>query len=1021
MPRKETYDEMVHRVKELEEEVQTCRSAADTTAELEKRLELSKAYRTAMHEMAVGLLRRTDLNELLETIVTRACSLAQTEHGYLHLYDPVSDELVLKIGLGRLKSAVDFRIKAGEGLVGKIWQDRQMLAVDDYSRWPERDPDARFDEVRAVLGVPLKADSDVVGVIGLAHFESDKSFDDVAIEILRQFADIASLVLQRTLHYVDLKDELGERKKYASALKRRLEFERIISIISSKFVSSDEVSANINAALAEIGHFSNKSRSYLFLFNAHNQSMSNTHEWCAKDVVPQIEELQNLSLEEFPWLMPQLLSGEIVEIMDVSELPPEARNEKKILEMQDIKSLILVPVQIGDNVKGFIGFDDTQKTGPWGSEDVTLLKVVSDIIGSAMRRSQTEAALRDSEKRYRALVEDMPAMICRFLPDGTLTFVNRAYCDYFEKDRSSIVGQNFFQFIPPEDRRIVKDHLSSLNKQKPAAVTVHQVIAPDGKVGWQEWTDRILLNSAGSVGEYQSIGQDITERKQAEADLKEEKERLAVTLRSIGDGVITTDTKGKILLLNYVAEKLTGWSHHDAVGRLLDEVFLIFNEFNRNPVENPVMKVLQAGSIIGPGNDTLLISRDGTEYIISASAAPITSAEGETLGVILVFRDITEKHKMEEELLKIQKLESLGVLAGGIAHDFNNFLTGIVGNISLANMDIQVGKNITNRLAEMENAAMRAKVLTQQLLTFSKGGDPVKELHNLASLVEESAAFTLSGSNVRCNFQLTDSLWSAEFDAGQIGQVINNLVINADQSMPEGGVVTIRAENMEMGPLNNLSLPAGNYIQVSIQDQGVGITREHQTKIFDPYFTTKQKGSGLGLTIAYSIVDKHNGRLTVESEPGAGSTFSFYLPAAGEYCRLESRPELAGKSGQGKILLMDDEAIIRDVAAGMLEYLGFEVFLTDDGEKAIEIYGRLMETESPIDAVILDLTVPGGMGGKETIKKLIEMDPRVKAIVSSGYSQDPIMSNPEKHGFAGVATKPYRIQEISEVLCKILE
>lgn len=293
-------------------------------------------------------------------------------------------------------------------------------------------------------------------------------------------------------------------------------------------------------------------------------------------------------------------------------------------------------------------------------------------------------------------------------------------------------------------------------------------------------------------------------------------------------------------------------------------------------------------------------------------------------------------------------------------------------------------------------------------------------MHNIASLVEESATFTLSGSNVRCNFQLPDSLWSAEIDAGQIGQVINNLVINADQSMPEGGVVTIRAENTEMGPLNKLSLPAGRYVRVSIRDQGVGITREHQTKIFDPYFTTKQKGSGLGLTIAYSIIDKHNGRLTVESEPSVGATFSLYLPAAGEYCRLEPRPDMAGSSGQGKILLMDDEAIIRDVAANMLEYLGFEVFLADDGEKAIEIYSRLMETESPIDAVILDLTVPGGMGGKETIKKLTELDPRVKAIVSSGYSQDPIMSNHEKYGFAGVVTKPYRIQEISGVLCKIL-
>ena len=1020
MQQKLTYEELAQQVKILEQKVQAYRSFEETMQARGKRLELERAYRKAIQEMAVGLLRRTDLNDLLEAIVTRACSLAGTKHGYLHLYEPSTDELVLKIGLGRLKRAVDFRIKSGKGLTGKIWQNKQMLAVDNYAEWSERDPDPRFDELRAVLGVPLKSDDAVVGVIGLAHFEKNKSFDEDAIEILRQFAEIASPVLERTINYSALQDELWERKKFEVAMKRRLDFERIVSVISSKFVASDDVSIQINTSLASIGRFSSKSRVYLFLFDATDKTMSNTHEWCAEGDSPHIEQLQNLSLKEFPWLMPQILNGNIVEIENVSVLPPEAVNEKMILEGQDIKSLILVPLRIGDNVKGFIGLDDTRKIGPWSEDDVALLQVVSDIIGSALQREQTEAALKDSERRYRALVEDMPALICRFLPDGTLTFANSAYCDNFKKDRRDIVGQNFFQFIPQEDQKEVKAHFLSLNEKKPTATYEHQVIAPDGKLEWQEWTDRILLDPAGAVGEYQSIGRNITERKQAEAALTEEKERLAITLRSIGDGVITTDIKGKITLLNKVAEKLSGWSQQDAIGKPLTEVFNIFNETTRLPVENPVQQVIQTGAIVEVANHTMLISRDGTEYIIADSAAPITGTAGEPIGVILVLRDITEKRKMEEELQKIQKLESLGVLAGGIAHDFNNFLTGIVGNISLAKMDAKAGINIVNRLNEIENAAMRAKDLTHQLLTFSRGGEPVKDILHIAALAEEAATFALRGSNVRCQFQLPDGLWPVEIDAGQIGQVINNLIINADQSMPEGGVVTVRVENTVLAPQNNLSLPAGRFVKVSIQDQGVGIPRDHLNNIFDPYFTTKQKGSGLGLTIAYSIIDKHNGRLTVESDLGVGSVFNLYLPAAQVPDRQGPQKEQSLLTGEGRILVMDDEAIIRDVASGMLKYLGYDVVLAGDGEEAVDIYRKALETGNPIDAVILDLTIPGGMGGKEAIKQLMKLDSEINAIVSSGYSNDPIMSNPEKFGFKGIVKKPYRIQEMNEALRKLL-
>jgi CheY-like chemotaxis protein len=362
----------------------------------------------------------------------------------------------------------------------------------------------------------------------------------------------------------------------------------------------------------------------------------------------------------------------------------------------------------------------------------------------------------------------------------------------------------------------------------------------------------------------------------------------------------------------------------------------------------------------------------------------------------------------------------LGVLAGGIAHDFNNFLTAIIGNLSLAKLDAEPSDKILSSLDEMEKASLNAKNLTQQLLTFSKGGDPIKKLVTLPKLVKDAAKFSLRGSNVRCDFSISEDLLPVEVDEGQIGQVINNLVLNADHAMPEGGIIEICINNIALAENNKLSLPAGAYLKLSFQDYGVGIPPDYLPKIFDPYFTTKHKGSGLGLTVAYSIIDKHNGRLTVESELGKHTTFTIYLPASE---KSDIQAETEGQHlfvGEGKILVMDDEDFIRKVAIQMLSKMGYEVSVAKDGSEAIEIYRQAQQSEEPFDAVIMDLTVPGGMGGKEAIQKLKELDPNIKALVSSGYSNDPILSNFRDYGFEGVVKKPYRIQDMSDVLRSVV-
>lgn len=398
----------------------------------------------------------------------------------------------------------------------------------------------------------------------------------------------------------------------------------------------------------------------------------------------------------------------------------------------------------------------------------------------------------------------------------------------------------------------------------------------------------------------------------------------------------------------------------------------------------------------------------------------ITDTEGKITGIVGIVRDITANKKMEEERIRSGKLESLGVLAGGIAHDFNNLLTGIIGNASLARMLCNPEEKVYQRLVELESASMRAKDLTQQLLTFAKGGAPIKKITYIGNLIRESVTFAMRGSNITCDFSLPEDLPTVEVDEGQISQVIHNLIINAEQAMPGGGIIKAYAENLSVTPSSGLPISDGEYVKIAITDTGVGIPRENLIRIFDPYFTTKEEGSGLGLATVYSIIKNHGGYITAESEIGAGTTFYIYLPASQKEVVSKKVAEEGPLHGKGNILVMDDEDVVRAVADAILTELGYDVEFAKDGNRAIELYKKAKDSGTPFDAVILDLTIPGGMGGKEVIKKLVEIDPDVKAIVSSGYSSDPIMSDFIKYGFKAVMAKPYRVAELSRIVHKVV-
>ncbi len=520
------------------------------------------------------------------------------------------------------------------------------------------------------------------------------------------------------------------------------------------------------------------------------------------------------------------------------------------------------------------------------------------------------------------------------------------------------------------------------------------------------------------------LTKEIGDRIQAEEALAAEKDRLAVTLRSIGDGVITTDTSGNVDLVNAEAERLTGWTQDSARSMPLAEVFRIVDSRTGRALRDIARKVLRTGKMVSPRSESIsLVPREGSERSISHSASPILGKTGRIVGAVLVFRDVSDQKRMEEELLKAQKMESLGLLAGGIAHDFNNFLAAVLLKSQMGLRRIDQGRNPAQYLRSIEDVAREACDVTQQLLTFAKGGAPIKKAASIRNLLLEARKFSLRSTDVRFKFDVAEDLWAAEFDRGQMNQVINNLVVNGEQAMPGGGTLVIRAHNHQIHEFDfEFELPPGDYIRISVKDEGVGISTENLKRVFEPYFTTKPDGHGLGLAGVYSIINRHEGRISAKSEVGKGTTFAFCLPATG--APAESEPEDVSPTlikGSGRVLVMDDDPLLQECAEELLQELGYDVVVASDGLEAVELYKREARLQRRFDAVILDLLVRDGMGGKAAIKKLLQIDPHVNAIVSSGYSSDTVMANPKEHGFNAVLNKPFTMEKLASVLDQAME
>lgn len=666
--------------------------------------------------------------------------------------------------------------------------------------------------------------------------------------------------------------------------------------------------------------------------------------------------------------------------------------------------------------------------------DWSLIRVKNDegnatrlvlTLAEVTERIRAEDALQASERFANAIADTTPSFIYVYdVKEDRNVWANRTLRDFFPGRRNGD-GQpeaescdNVSDFIHPDDFPAIVERLRLFKESSDDRWRETEYRFKDAEREWIWLLDRACVFERDDESRPTKIigaAVDVTHRKRAEQALRESEDRYRSLVENMQVGVALIDKDMRMVSVN---RQFREW-FPDREPEGHEKCF----ELLCTPAKDGacpgccVEQTLREGTV--QERIVTIKTARGTREIREV-ASPISSGGDKPVAATLILEDITDRLSMEKELAKAEKLESIGVLAGGIAHDFNNILVAILGNISLARMELPEDSEISSMLSDAEHASERARDLTQQLLTFAKGGSPVTKSTDIKDLISESAAFTLRGSNSRCEFDFADDLWQAQVDPGQFSQVIGNLVINAAQAMPQGGVVTIRGTNLPVVAPSVLPLRSGNYVLITVSDTGVGIQEEVLARIFDPFFTTKDMGNGLGLTSCYSIVKRHGGHVNVSSQPDQGATFSVYIPAsaAGVESDRQSKAELV--RGSGRVLVVDDESSVLDLAAHLLTRLGYEPATAANGSDAIRLAWEAYSGGEPFAAAIIDLTIPGGMGGVEILRQLKRIDPGIRAIVSSGYYNDPIMSRFDEHGFVGRIAKPYRAEEFSRTLAEVL-
>ncbi len=651
----------------------------------------------------------------------------------------------------------------------------------------------------------------------------------------------------------------------------------------------------------------------------------------------------------------------------------------------------------------------------------SISRINTELLQNIDARKKAEETVRADEARLRQITDNMVDMVGQFDERAFFQYASPSYERVLGYRPAELVGTWAPEKIHPDDRDQVISAIDDMLKIGTGSAQ-YRYRHKDGSYRWIESTGRNVPDRQGNVTGSIMGSRDITDRRLSEEALQKSEQMVRKVLDSVDEGFVVVDRDYRIVSTNRAYCKLVSASCDDVIGKHCYEVS---HKANRPCYE--VGEECAVKKAFETGEPSTVCHKHGdagaNTLYVETKAFPLKDESGAVTSVIESINNITEKHLLETERLKAQKLEAIGTLAGGIAHDFNNLLQGVFGYISLARLKKDDRQKSLAAIEQAERALEMSVKLTNQLLTFSKGGSPVRRPTSLWPVIENATKFALSGSCSEYRISGDEGLWQAEADEGQIGQVVQNIVLNADQAMPGGGLVEITARNVDIPGENlPLSLQEGKYAEIAIRDSGIGIPEQYLPRIFDPYFTTKEKGSGLGLATSYSIVKNHGGLINVISKPGKGTTFFIYIPAAAEVFERKRTRHTAADAPcrKGKILVMDDEKVIRDVAGELIHALGHEVEFASHGREALEMFREAKRSGKPFDVVILDLTIRGGIGGSETVQMLAEIDPGVKAVVSSGYSDVAVMSGRHDQQFKAFLKKPYNIDDLQEVLQALL-
>ena len=635
-----------------------------------------------------------------------------------------------------------------------------------------------------------------------------------------------------------------------------------------------------------------------------------------------------------------------------------------------------------------------------------ILHIARDIT----KQLEAESALKKSEEKYRLLVENSDDVHYRVDHEGHITYISRSVKKITGYSVDDVMGRNMGEaYVNLRDREELNN---LLKKQGFAKNFTAQLKRKDGSIWWGSANCHLLKDRRDLVIGVEGSCRDTTQLKMSEIFLKRSKEHFRILIEQLPAIFYTAhlDSKSTTTYVSPQIEKILGFTPQE----YLANPDIWAQQLHPEDRERVLSEVAQSHKKGEPfSSQYRMLSKTGEVLWFKDHAVIIKDDDGKPSFLQGLMFDLTQKIQTEKELLKIKKLESVGVLAGGIAHDFNNILAAILGNISLALSWTEPNDKIYELLQESEKASLRAKNLTHQLLTFAKGGEPIRKTASIEDVLKDSTAFVLSGSKSSSVFSFSEPLKPVSIDSNQISQVVRNLIINASQAMPNGGIITISGHNCKGHKSDPFKGKHPEFIKITFKDQGVGIPLELLEQIFDPYFTTKPEGSGLGLAITHSIIVKHGGHLQVASQPEQGAEFTIYLPAVEDDLPL-SQPAATAKvtATSARIMIMDDEEMIRNLVVKILSRKGYQTIAAVDGAEAIKFYEESLKSSKPIDLVIMDLTIPGGMGGKEAVTELLKIDPQARVIISSGYANDPIMANYKEYGFMAAVNKPFQIKDL---------